>query len=116
MQSRGCRLLNRFSTFSRRFFDTAIMAAVSLGTLLVTAQAALKPVHPETGVAVIYAPWTDFDDAFRRAVAAGDPLLTLEAMKMEHIVAAPSAGRVTDILVSPGDQVVRGQALGGVEP
>ena len=63
--------MNRFSTYSRRVFDTAIMAAVSLGTLLVTAQAALKPVHPETGVAVIYAPWTDFDDAFRRAVGAG---------------------------------------------
>ena len=38
------------------------------------------------------------------------PLVTLEAMKMEHVVVAPGPGRVTDILVRPGDQVGRGRA------
>jgi pyruvate carboxylase len=38
-------------------------------------------------------------------VKAGDVLATLEAMKMETIVHAPRAGTVTDILVSPGQQV-----------
>ena len=39
------------------------------------------------------------------AVAAGQPLLTLEAMKMEHVHAAPCAGRVTALNVSLGEQV-----------
>jgi acetyl-CoA/propionyl-CoA carboxylase, biotin carboxylase, biotin carboxyl carrier protein len=49
------------------------------------------------------------------SVAAGDPIATLEAMKMEHVVAASAAGRVTEIEVAVGDQVVRGQALATVE-
>ena len=45
------------------------------------------------------------------AVASGQPLVTLEAMKMEHVVAAPSAGRLVDLSVAAGDQVTRGQLL-----
>jgi acetyl-CoA/propionyl-CoA carboxylase biotin carboxyl carrier protein len=47
-------------------------------------------------------------------VDAGDPILTLEAMKMEHVVAAPVAGRVAELLVQPGDQVTRNQPLGSI--
>ncbi|HEX5590413.1 MAG TPA: biotin carboxylase N-terminal domain-containing protein [Candidatus Limnocylindrales bacterium] len=50
------------------------------------------------------------------SVDAGDPIATLEAMKMEHIVAAPFAGTVTEVGVRPADQVVRGQTLAVVEP
>ena len=49
------------------------------------------------------------------AVAAGDPVVTLEAMKMEHVVAAPRPGRITDLRVRPGDQVTRGQVLAALE-
>jgi excisionase family DNA binding protein len=49
-------------------------------------------------------------------VEAGDPVVTLEAMKMEHVVAAPIAGRVAEVLVRPADQVTRGQLLGTIEP
>jgi excisionase family DNA binding protein len=45
------------------------------------------------------------------AVAAGDPIVTLEAMKMEHVVVAPRAGRVEELGVRIGDQVTRGQAI-----
>ena len=38
-------------------------------------------------------------------VTAGQPLLTLEAMKMEHVHAAPCAGRVAALHVGLGDQV-----------
>ena len=48
------------------------------------------------------------------AVVAGDPVVTLEAMKMEHVVSAPIAGRVGELLVAPGDQVERGRILGTV--
>ena len=50
------------------------------------------------------------------AVEAGDPIVTLEAMKMEHVVAAPIAGRVQGITVRRADQVTRGQPLAIVEP
>ncbi|MFB7333304.1 5-oxoprolinase/urea amidolyase family protein [Streptomyces adustus] len=44
-------------------------------------------------------------------VAAGQPLLTLEAMKMESRVHAPTAGVVAEVLAGPGDQVEAGTAL-----
>ncbi|WP_405971168.1 5-oxoprolinase/urea amidolyase family protein [Streptomyces sp. NBC_00988] len=44
-------------------------------------------------------------------VTAGQPLLALEAMKMESRVHAPMAGVVIEILARPGDQVEAGTAL-----
>jgi acetyl-CoA/propionyl-CoA carboxylase, biotin carboxylase, biotin carboxyl carrier protein len=49
-------------------------------------------------------------------VTAGDPIVTLEAMKMEHAVAASIAGRVTELKAKSGDQVARGDVLAVVEP
>ncbi|MEA2578077.1 MAG: acetyl-CoA/propionyl-CoA carboxylase, biotin carboxylase, biotin carboxyl carrier protein, partial [Chloroflexota bacterium] len=48
-------------------------------------------------------------------VEADDPIVTLEAMKMEHVVGSPRAGRVTSLLVAEGDQVTRGDTLGVVD-
>jgi acetyl/propionyl-CoA carboxylase alpha subunit len=45
------------------------------------------------------------------AVTAGQPLVVLEAMKMEHTVAAPADGVLSDLRVSQGDQVDTGQVL-----
>ncbi|WP_427923532.1 5-oxoprolinase/urea amidolyase family protein [Streptomyces sp. cg40] len=44
-------------------------------------------------------------------VTVGQPLLALEAMKMESRVHAPMAGVVAEILARPGDQVEAGTAL-----
>ncbi len=44
-------------------------------------------------------------------VAVGQPLLVLEAMKMEHVVRAPHAGVLASLLVAAGDQVDVGQPL-----
>ena len=44
-------------------------------------------------------------------VVAGQTLVVLEAMKMEHHVSAPSDGVVTDVLVRVGDQVENGATL-----
>jgi propionyl-CoA carboxylase alpha chain len=49
-------------------------------------------------------------------VAAGQPLLTLEAMKMEHPVRAPAEGTVTELRVTAGSQVDAGDVLAVVEP
>ena len=54
--------------------------------------------------------------ALGQPVAAGDLLLTLEAMKMEHAVHAPDAGVVTELLVEPGRQVELGTLLAVVTP
>jgi acetyl-CoA/propionyl-CoA carboxylase biotin carboxyl carrier protein len=51
-----------------------------------------------------------------QTVETGDPIVTVEAMKMEHVVAAPSSGRVTELAVRAADQVVRGQLLAVIEP
>ena len=51
-----------------------------------------------------------------QAVAAGDPIVTLEAMKMEHVVVASIAGSVGEVRVRPADQVTRGQLLAVIEP
>ena len=45
----------------------------------------------------------------------GAPLVTLEAMKMEHVVVAPGPGRVTEVLVRAGAQVGRGDPLATID-
>jgi 3-methylcrotonyl-CoA carboxylase alpha subunit len=44
-------------------------------------------------------------------VQAGQALAVMEAMKMEHTVAAPAAGTVAELLYAPGDQVAEGAPL-----
>jgi geranyl-CoA carboxylase alpha subunit len=44
-------------------------------------------------------------------VAQGDRLVVLEAMKMEHELRAARAGRIAEVGVKAGDQVVPGQVL-----
>ena len=44
-------------------------------------------------------------------VGAGQILLVLEAMKMEHTLRAPHSGTVTEVDCSPGDQVEAGAVL-----
>ncbi len=45
------------------------------------------------------------------SVAAGDPVIVIEAMKMEQTLRAPVAGLVEGYNVAPGDLVDRGEAL-----
>jgi len=48
---------------------------------------------------------------WRRRAAQGAPLVVLEAMKMEHTLAAPAALRVTAVHVAKGAQVAPGTLL-----
>ncbi|MCH9696020.1 MAG: sodium-extruding oxaloacetate decarboxylase subunit alpha [Gammaproteobacteria bacterium] len=45
------------------------------------------------------------------SVSEGDPLLVVEAMKMETVVVAPCSGTITDVFVSEGDTVAVGDAM-----
>ncbi|EYD74874.1 Methylcrotonyl-CoA carboxylase biotin-containing subunit [Rubellimicrobium mesophilum DSM 19309] len=46
-----------------------------------------------------------------QAVAKGDRLVVVEAMKMEHALSAPRDGRVAEVLVAEGEQVEAGAPL-----
>ena len=49
-------------------------------------------------------------------VRKGDPLFSLEAMKMEHAVAAPLSGVVRTVRIAPGQQVEEGMIAVLIEP
>ncbi|MFJ7325997.1 biotin carboxylase N-terminal domain-containing protein [Streptomyces cyaneofuscatus] len=49
------------------------------------------------------------------AVEAGQPLIWLEAMKMEHRILAPASGTLTALHATPGDQVEVGALLAVVQ-
>jgi 3-methylcrotonyl-CoA carboxylase alpha subunit len=44
-------------------------------------------------------------------VEKGQPLIVMEAMKMEHTIGAPAAGKVAEVLYAVGDQVTDGAQL-----
>jgi acetyl-CoA/propionyl-CoA carboxylase biotin carboxyl carrier protein len=49
-------------------------------------------------------------------VTAGQSLLVVEAMKMEHVITAPHDGTVAEIDVAPGSTVAMDQVLAVVTP
>ena len=49
------------------------------------------------------------------AVTKGQALAVMEAMKMEHTIAAPADGMVQELLYAPGDQVTEGAELIRIE-
>ncbi|MEZ5978244.1 MAG: biotin/lipoyl-containing protein [Planctomycetota bacterium] len=63
----------------------------------------VKSVMPGVVVDVLVAPGD--------VVEEGQPLLILEAMKMQNEIEAPSAGRVTDVHVAQGQAVGAGEKL-----
>jgi 3-methylcrotonyl-CoA carboxylase alpha subunit len=69
----------------------------------------------QAGGESIIAPMPGLVTAVRTAngarVRKGDPLLILEAMKMEHVLTAPRDGTVADVLVAERDQVTDGMLL-----
>ncbi len=76
-----------------RFVDPA--DAVATGSLLAPMPGTVISVDVEAG----------------QSVEAGQTVLVLEAMKMQHRVNAPASGTVTEIDVKPGDQVAAGAVL-----
>jgi acetyl/propionyl-CoA carboxylase alpha subunit len=45
------------------------------------------------------------------AVSAGQPVVVLEAMKMENEIRAPFDGTVSSVAIQPGQTVIRGEVL-----
>ncbi|MBB5478032.1 ATP-binding protein [Micromonospora parathelypteridis] len=74
-------------------------AEVAAGSLLAPLPGAVARVHVQVG----------------QRVSAGDPLLTLEAMKLEHPVLAPTDGVVAELPVPAGGQVRTGAVLAVID-
>jgi acyl-CoA carboxylase subunit alpha len=81
-----------------RFPDAA--AAVAEGSLVAPMPGAVVAVSVAAG----------------DVVTAGQQLLVLEAMKMQHPVVAPTAGIVRSLEVAVGTQVEAGAVLAVIEP
>lgn len=56
------------------------------------------------------------DVAPGQALVAGQPLLVIESMKLEHVIAASAPAQVAELLVAPGQQVAPGQVLLRLDP
>ncbi|MEV7330650.1 biotin carboxylase N-terminal domain-containing protein [Micromonospora sp. NPDC093244] len=74
-------------------------AELAAGSLLAPLPGAVTRVHVEVG----------------QRVSAGEPLLTLEAMKLEHPVVAPIDGVVAELPVPAGGQVRTGAVLAVID-
>jgi propionyl-CoA carboxylase alpha chain len=83
---------------AERFPDPA--AQVAAGSLLAPMPGTVVRVAVEQG----------------EKVTEGQPLLWLEAMKMQHRINAPADGVVTELGVTAGDQVEVGRVLAVVSP
>jgi acetyl-CoA/propionyl-CoA carboxylase, biotin carboxylase, biotin carboxyl carrier protein len=88
--------------------------ATALARRLAAQERAAGPASPEVRAAM---PGTVVAVAVRDGdvVAAGDPIATVEAMKMEHPLTAPLAG-VVRIALQPGHLVRRDQVVATIEP
>jgi acetyl-CoA/propionyl-CoA carboxylase biotin carboxyl carrier protein len=89
---RGVRLWNPAMSASA---SAAVHGAVGSGEVVAPMQGTILKVLVDEG----------------RAVASGEALMVLEAMKMETTIAATAAGTVAKLEVGPGDTVAAGQSL-----
>jgi 3-methylcrotonyl-CoA carboxylase alpha subunit len=104
VQDQSLHLFDRGRHVTLRLSRTEDALAVTAGT---ESGSLLTPL-PGTVVAVHVT--TD------QEVVRGAPLVTVEAMKMEHTLTAPHDGRVTRILFSLGERVAGGAILVELEP
>ncbi|MEZ5323329.1 MAG: biotin carboxylase N-terminal domain-containing protein [Microthrixaceae bacterium] len=81
-----------------RFADPT--TRVAEGSLLAPMPGSVVAVHVATGA----------------AVREGEPLLVMEAMKMQHTISAPYDGTVTELAADVGQQVEAGAVLAVVQP
>ena len=75
--------------------STELEETVSVGRFTAPMPGRITVVHARVG---------------QRAVS-GQPLIALEAMKMEHVISAPTEGAVIEVNVVVGDQVTEGMEL-----
>ncbi len=103
----GCRITIKLNG-QRYSCQIKTPIEVSIANLKLNTSGSKKPIHlkaPMPGLVI------DVKVGVGQSINRGDPLLILEAMKMENLIKASSAGTIGDIKVSQGDSVEKGQIL-----
>ena len=85
--------------------------ATQITTIDLLAHAGATPVEGGRLTAPMPGKVVSFSVKAGDKVIKGQPLAVLEAMKMEHTIAAPADGVVQELLYVPGDQVIEGADL-----
>ncbi len=99
---------------ARRIDAAEAGASPALAPIAASLPSALAPTDGDAGLwvrAPMPARLVQFDVAVGDVLPAGAQVGVLEAMKMEHLLHAPAAGRVLALLAAPGDYLVDGQPL-----
>ena len=108
IESNTAELLNVAKTLPSRAMDADAAAT------------AAKPVETVDGAVAVTAPLQStvgpIDVKVGDLVRAGQQLLILEAMKMEHVVSAAESGRVVKISAATGDVVLTDQPIVFIAP
>ena len=95
------------------------LAVLALGKEETAADEQVEAAAPD-GVVALPAPMQGtvlaYDVSVGETVRPGQQLLVMEAMKMEHVIAAPCGGRVQNLVAAPGAAVPEGTTLLWIEP
>ena len=113
-----------------RWLEEVLPELLAQADALASARAAARPAQPPglpaapalapAALGTVCAPMpsrlVQFSVAVGDEVAAGAELAVLEAMKMEHVLQAPHAGRVTALPVGAGEYLAEGDCVLVLEP
>ena len=108
-------LLRSFIEVDGRRLSLGLPAGLALGVGAAAAPAAPPSAAPTAEAGDVLAPLTGSLVRWHRQtgepVAAGEAIVTLEAMKMETTVTAERAGKIAEVTVGPATQVEAGDLL-----
>jgi hypothetical protein len=95
----------------RHLVDLLLLIGLSVGVLFMTARVALKPRDPQSGVAVIFSPWTAPEAALLRAAEAGGRFVRFGGLPFIAVVVPDDLDYPSRILAAGAWLVVDPQAI-----
>jgi hypothetical protein len=95
----------------RHWLDVAALIALSVGALCLTARATLAPREPESGAAVIFAPWTAPETVLANATGAGARFVRFGGYGFIAVVKAEDSNYTARAMASGAWLVVDPQLL-----
>jgi len=101
---------------TRRVLDGMLVGAFAVFSLYVVVRLEFRPRDPAAGIGVVFAPWTDGEQAMRRAVTAGGRFVRFGGLPFIVIV-IPDRGDYMDRVAASGALlIVDPQALAACLP
>ncbi|MGB3865452.1 MAG: carboxyl transferase domain-containing protein [Xanthobacteraceae bacterium] len=97
-------------------FDSAAAIALPERNASLKTAAATPPDGAVVVVAPLQGTIVSCEVGSGDTVRAGQQLVVIESMKMEHLVAAPVSGAVDGLMVAPGDTIFEGEPLLHIAP